>query len=58
MKNDRNPYNGFKDDHLRYRALRDRVIGFTVAVIAVSWSGEAREIVGVVRAMASAIRWW
>lgn len=55
MKQDRNPYNGFKDDRERRLALLARDVRIVVTAIALAYLGAPDHIVN---AVAQAARWW
>lgn len=55
MKNDRNPYNGFKNDRERRLALRSRDVRIVVTAMALAYLGVPGHVV---KAVVSAVLWW
>ncbi len=55
MKNDRNPYNGFKNDRDRRLALLSRDVRLFATALALGYLGAPEHVV---KAVVSALVWW
>lgn len=55
MKNDRNPYNGFKNDRDRRLALLARDVRIVATAIALAYLGAPEQVV---KAVVHVVPWW